>query len=104
MTFGHLHPSYIRLLSSRGLMPLEQFLYREGRAFYEEGHHSYGQAWLLVHMLQHTTPAYRKIFDGMVADLKTESAYHVVRKRFPAVMHPQLMKDLRAYLEKLEKR
>ena len=102
LTFGHLHPNYVRLLMQRGFRPLKEFLYGGARPFYEDGHRSYGQAWLMVHMLQHTTPEYRKIFDGLMKDLQTEAAYGVVRRWIPEDSLPKLAQDLKDYMHKLD--
>ena len=101
LTFGHIHPGYVRLLQSRGLKPIKKFLTAGPGLFYEDGHRSYGQGWLLVHMLQHTTPAYRQRFETLMEGLKEGSAFATVKKVFPDSMLPQLEKDLEAYLEKL---
>jgi len=100
LVFGEPRPWYVRVLKDKGLLPLDKFLFSGAPPFYEDGHRSYGQAWLLVHMLRHTTPAYRKLFDGIMADLKG-SAVGVLRKWFPPESVAPLEKDLRAYLDKL---
>jgi hypothetical protein len=102
LTFGHLHPNYVRLLRGNGLQPMKKFLNFGGPGFYEKGHLSYAQAWALVHMLQHTTPVYAKLFKAIMKDLQTLSAYEVVQKRLPDAMLPQLTKDLKLYVEGLE--
>jgi tetratricopeptide (TPR) repeat protein len=101
LTFGQMHPNYVRLLQQRGLGDLEKFLYFAPSKFYEGSHHSYAQGWLLVHMLQHTTPAYRALFDAMVEELKTQSSFEVIQRHFPNASLPDVQRDLRAYLEKL---
>ena len=100
LTFGHLHRYHVQVLKSRGLVPLEKFLYIAPGAFYERPSINYGQAWLLVHMLQHEK-GYASIFKQLVEDLKSGSAYEVVRKTFPPERLPKLDKDLEAYLDKL---
>jgi hypothetical protein len=102
LTFGQPHPEYVRLLFQRGFIPLKKFLEVAPPQFYEDGHRSYAQGWLLVHMLRHTTPAYLRLFDEMVEGLKTQSGYAVVQKAFPPDRLAQVEKDLRDYLQKLD--
>ncbi len=104
LTFGHLHPRFIQLLKNRGMMPLKKFLTSGPGLFYEDGLRSYGQGWLLVHMLQHTSTEYRKLFQDMMDGLRTGSAFDTVRKAFPDAALPKIEKDMRAYLEKLANR
>ena len=102
MTFGLMHPMYIRLLARRGLMPLKDFLFEPPSTFYDEGLRSYGQAWALVHMLKHTTPEYLALWNRLVKELQEEGAYVVLKRNFPAEMIPKLEKDLKRYLEKID--
>lgn len=104
LTFGHLHPGYLRLLKARGLKPMKTFLTAGPGLFYEDGHRSYGQGWLLVHMLQHTTPAYRQQFEELMAGLKEGSAFATVKRIFPDAALPKLEKDLERYLDELASR
>ena len=103
MTFGHIQRRYVRLLSNRGLMPIKKFLTSGPGLFYEDGHRSYGQGWLLVHMMQHTTPEYRKRFQDLMDGLKSGNSFATVKRVLPDAILPQLEKDMRLYLEKLEK-
>ena len=101
LVFGQMHPGYIRLLQQKGLMPLDKFLYHGPAQFYEKSHHSYGQAWLLIHMLKHTKPEYEALFLRLVKQLQEESSYKVLKRNFPPELLSQLQDDLKRYLEKL---
>jgi tetratricopeptide (TPR) repeat protein len=102
LKFGQMHERYFPLLRSKGLIPLEKYLYMSAEKFYEGGHHCYAEGWLLVHMLQNTTPEYRAVFDAMVKALQTESSFVVVKRAFPPASLPKMDADLRAYLDKLD--
>jgi hypothetical protein len=93
----------LALLSAEGLVPLERFLHVPHKDFYEGGHRSYAQAWLMVHMLRHGSTKHRELYRALLAKLETSAADEAVRTVFPASIVPGLDADLRAHLVTLSK-
>ncbi|MDJ0520638.1 MAG: DUF1570 domain-containing protein [Planctomycetota bacterium] len=102
LAFGHALPDYLQELEDSGLLPMETFLFQQGKQFYEDGHRSYAQAWALVHMLKHGPEARRAQFEELVKAFQTDAPPREVLLRvFPKDEWPALQKELEAYVEKL---
>ena len=101
LEFGALHRYHLHMLSRRGMRPMKKFLYGSPALFYDDGLRSYAQAWLLMHMFQHTTPKNAAFFKKLVAQLKVDPGYLVMKRLLPDSVIEKLGKDLKAYLKKL---
>ena len=84
-------------------MPLKDFLVLSPRRFYRGGMQNYAQAWALVHMLRHGTPAQKEIFAQLLDGFRTMPAWEAMHHAFEDTSPEHLDVALKAYLEELAK-
>ena len=102
LEFGKVYRGHVKTLLSRGMRPMKKFINGSPFLFYEDGFRSYAQAWALMHMFQHSTEAYAKLFKKMVADFKKEPSYIVTKRLMTDAFIAKLEKDLKDYVEELD--
>ena len=89
---------YLDALAGHPLVPLEQFLFIRPKDFYATSPHSYAQAWLLVHMLQHGSPKHRDLFRAYLAKLENSAGAEATHEVFDEATIKALDGDLAKYL------
>lgn len=93
----------LALLAEKGLLPLAKFLYVEPEAFYGDGHRSYAQAWLLVHMMRHGQGKHRDLYRALLTQMETKPADDAVCAVFTDKVMETLDAELEAYRASLAK-
>ena len=103
LKIGRIRYDDVALLEKQPLIPLRDFLSMTRAEFYRGNHHSYAQAWLLVHMLKHGNAKHRELYRTLLARLETTGGRDATREVFPAEILPTLDADLAAWRVTLAK-
>jgi len=96
-------PDLLEDVAAKPLVPLREFLRSRPKQFYEMAPHSYAQAWLLVHMLQHGPTKHRDRLRALLTRLETEAGAEAVDATFPAADLDALDRELGGYAATLPK-
>ena len=100
---GKPRPDDLARLETEPLTPVADFLRITPAAFYAGSHHSYAQAWLLVHLLKHGPNKYRDLYKALMAKLETMGGAEAVHAVFDEKGLATLDADLEAYRKSLSK-
>ena len=100
---GEPHHDYVKLLEEKDLLPLAEFIHIPHEKFYEGGHYSYAQAWLLVHLLRHGSSKERAIYKSLMGRLKSDPSAKVLKELFSAEVLDRLDTRLASHLTSLSK-
>ncbi|MBL9086676.1 MAG: DUF1570 domain-containing protein [Planctomycetia bacterium] len=88
---------YLDALAGKDLVPLKAWVRIKPRDFYATSPHSYAQAWLFLHLLQHGTQKHRDLFKAFLTRLETASGSEAVDAVFDDATLAALDKDLAAH-------
>ena len=91
----------LQILADGKLEPVAPFLHITPHDFYANAPHTYGQAWLLVHMLRHGSAAQRALFTRLLARLETQGGAEAVDATFDDAALETIDTDLSLYLQAL---
>jgi tetratricopeptide (TPR) repeat protein len=97
LKIGRPRPDDVAFLEKERLKPLREFLPMTSSQFYKGGHHSYAQAWLLVHMLKHGSSKHRDLYKSLMTRLETTAGRDATREVFPDAILSALDGDLAAH-------
>ena len=100
---GGIHKEFAHLLQKKDPLPLKEFIYRRDEAFRKDPSMSYAQSWAFVHLLLHSAPENRALFDalfeGLQGDVSTQQVLHRV---FDPVDLDHMDRALKVHLSSME--